>query len=142
MARASGEGEEVISRFFMNSDSSENRFYNPPSASSLGEDEVRSHVRAEFFDVRNRFLDRLSCAQVFDRELFDALLLWLETLGRCYVAADLPMNASDFDRFNSISSYLEQEATYSRDQKTECAAAHLKWIGIMQQLNLPSIDNP
>jgi hypothetical protein len=117
---------------------SQNRFFHPPRESDLADDEVRSRVRSELFDVRSRFLDRLACAQVFDRELFEALLLSLETLRRCYVAADLPMAASDFDQFSTIAGYLEQEATYSRDHRAECVAAQTRWLGIMRQFDLLS----
>jgi len=120
----------------MTSEPPQNPFFRPPRESTLGDDEVRSHVRAEFYDIRSRFLDRLACARVFDRERFEALLLWLDTLRRCYAAADLPMAASDFDQFSDIAGYLEQEATYSRDQRAECAAAHAQWLGIMRQFRL------
>ncbi|OYW74461.1 MAG: hypothetical protein B7Z37_17690 [Verrucomicrobia bacterium 12-59-8] len=120
----------------MISESPPNPFFRPPRESTLGDDEVRSHVRAEFHDIRSRFLDRLACACVFDRERFEALLLWLDTLRRCYVAANLPMAASDFDKFSEIADYLEQEAAYSRDQRAECAAALSQWLGIMRQFHL------
>ena len=106
------------------------------------DDEVRSYVRTEFYDVRSRFLDRLSCARFFDRERFDALLLWLDTLRGSCAAANLSMLASDFDQFRSIASYLEQEATHSRDQRPECAAAYSQWIGIMRQFHLLQEEKP
>jgi hypothetical protein len=120
----------------------QNPFFRPPRESTLGDDEVRSYVRAEFYDIRSRFLDQLACARVFDRERFEALMLWLDTLRRCYVAANLPMAASDFDQLNDISSYLEQEAAYSRDQRAECAAAHTQWLGIMRQFRLLPEEQP
>lgn len=122
----------------MTSEPPQNRFFRAPRESELADDEVRSHVRTEFFDVRSRFLDRLACAQVFDRELFEALLLWLDALRRCSTAADLPMVASDFDQFSTIAGYLEQEATYSRDQRAECVAAHTQWLGVMHKFHLLS----
>src|ERR1700744_42277 len=105
-----------------------NPFFKPPRESTLGDDEVRSHVRAEFYDIRSRFLDRLACARVFDRERFEALLFWLDTLRRCHAAADLPMAAADFDQFKDIASCLEQEAAYYRDQRAEWAAGHMQWL--------------
>lgn len=120
----------------MTSESSPNMFFRPPRESTLVDDEVRGHVRAEFFDIRSQFLDRLACACVFDRERFEALLLWLDTLRRCYAAADLPMAATDFEKFSDIAGYLEQEAAHSRDQRAECAAAHAQWLGIMRQYHL------
>lgn len=114
----------------------QNYFFRPPGESALGDDEVRSRVRAEFFDIRTRFLARLVCSQVFDGERFEALLLWLDTLRRCYSAADLPMQASDFSQFSAIADALEQGATYSRDQRAECAAAHATWLGVMRQFHL------
>ena len=126
----------------MTSEPSENSFFRPPRESTLAGDEVRSHIRAEFFEVRSRFLDRLACARVFDRERFEALLLWLDTLRRSYAAADLPMPVSDCDQFSSIASYLEQEATYSRDQRAERAAAHAQWLGIMHQFHLLPEERP
>ena len=116
----------------MTTETPENPFFRPPRESTLADDEIRSQVRAEFHDIQTRFLDRLACACVFDRERFEALLLWLDTLRRCYAAADLPMLASDFDQFRSIATYLEQEATYSKDQREECIAAHTRWLGIMR----------
>lgn len=113
-----------------------NPFFRPPRESTLRDDEVRSRVRAEFHDIRSQFLDRLACACVFDRERFDALLLWLDTLRRCYAAANLPMAASDFNQFSNIAGCLEQEATYSSDQREECATAHAQWLGIMRQYHL------
>ena len=110
----------------------ENPFFRPPRESTLADDEVRSQVRAEFYDIQNRFLDRLACARIFDRERFEALLLSLDTLRRCCAAADLPMLTSDFDQFSSITTYLEQEATYSKDQREECVAAHTRWLNIMR----------
>ena len=86
--------------------------------------------------MRSRFLDRLACAQVFDRELFEALLLWLDTLSRCYAAADLPMASSEFVHFDKIAGYLEQEATYSRTQRAECVAAHAQWLSVMHRFHL------
>ncbi|MGA2871113.1 MAG: hypothetical protein ABSF34_18380 [Verrucomicrobiota bacterium] len=126
----------------MTSDPSHNQFFRPPRESTLADDEVRSYVRAEFFDVRSRFLDRLACAQVFDRERFDAVLLWLDTLRRCYAAANLPMPVTDLDQFSVIASYLEQEATYSADQRAECAAAHSQWVAIMRQFRLLPEEKP
>lgn len=114
----------------------QNSFFRPPPESTLGEDDVRSHVRAEFYDIRSRFLDRLACANVFDRERFEALLLWLDTLRRSCAAAGLPMAVSDFAQFSDIASYLEQEAAYSRDQRAECAAAHRQWLDMMRQFHL------
>jgi hypothetical protein len=78
----------------------------------------------------------LACANVFDRERFEALLLWLDTLQRSCAAADLPLADSDFDQFSEIAGHLEQEATYSRDQRAECAAAHARWLGVMRQFHL------
>ncbi len=126
----------------MTSEPPQNRFFHAPRESELADDEVRSRVRSDFFDVRSRFLDRLACAQVFDRELFEALLLSLDTLRRCYAAAELPMAASDFDQFNCIAGYLEQEATHSRDQRVECVAAHAQWVGVMRQYHLLPGDQP
>ncbi len=126
----------------MTSEPPQNRFFRAPRESELADDEVRSYVRSQLFDVRSRFLDRLACAQVFDRELFEALLLWLDTLRRCYAAAELPMAASDFDQFNRIADYLEQEATHSRDQRAECLAAHTQWLGVMRQFHLLPEDQP
>lgn len=120
----------------MTSTLQQNPFFMPPDESKLGDDEVRSHVRSEFFDIRSQFLDRLACAQVFDRERFQALLLWLDALRRCYAAAGLPMAASDFVQFDTIAGYLEQEAAYSRDQRAECAAAYAQWLKVMSQFNL------
>ena len=122
----------------MTSEAPQNRFFRPPPASEFADSEARSYVRAEFFFTRDRFLDRLAAGQVFDAELFEALLLWLDTLQACCAAAGVPMLASDFARFDTIASYLEQEATYSRDQRAECAAARERWLGVMQRLHLPS----
>jgi hypothetical protein len=120
----------------MTSNAPNNRFFAPPRATTLADDEVRSYVRSELFYVRSRFVDRLACAQVFDRELFDAVILWLDTLSCCYAAANLPMASSDFSQFDSITGYLEQAATYSRDQRAECATAHMQWIAIMRRFHL------
>jgi len=117
----------------MSSQFPENRFFKPPRESTIRDEEVCSRIRAEFYDVRTRFLDRLACAKVFDRELFVALLLWLDTLRRSCAAADIPMTESDFDSFSAIAQYLEQEATYSRDQRVECNAAQSEWHDIMRQ---------
>jgi len=111
--------------------STENPFYRPPRESTFADDEVRSKVRADFYSVKASFLDRLACARVFDGDRFEALLLWLDTLRRCCAAANVPMLESDFDHLDSISSYLEQEATYSKDQRDECALAYKRWLGII-----------
>jgi hypothetical protein len=116
----------------MTSETPENPFFRPPRESTLADDEVRSQVRAEFYDIQSRFVDRLACACVFDRERFEALLLWLDTLRRCYAAADLPMLKSDFDQFSKIATYLELEATHSKEQREECIAAHTRWLSIMR----------
>lgn len=128
--------KSISARAFMTQEPHQNQFFRPPDESVLGDDEVRSRVRAEFFDVRTSFVERLACAQVFDTERFEALLLWLDTLRRCYSAADLPMQASDFSQFSAIADALEQESTYSRDQRAECAAAHATWLGVMRQFHL------
>lgn len=120
----------------MTTEPTQNPYFRPPRESTLGEEEVCSHVRAEFYDIRQSFLDRLACAQVFDRDRFEALLLWLDTLQRCCAVGGLPMAASDFDHFDSIAGFLEQEATYSRNQQAECAAAHARWLGIMRQFRV------
>lgn len=117
----------------MPSEPSPNPFFKPPRESTLGDEAVRSYIRAQFYDVRSTFLDRLACANVFDRDRFEALLLWLDTLQRSCTASGSPMLPSDFDQFDSIANYLEQQATYSRDQKTECAATHAQWLSIMRQ---------
>lgn len=126
----------------MNPEPPQNPFFRPPRESALGDEEVRGHVRAEFYDIRSRFLDRLACARVFDRERFEALLLWLDTLRRCCAAAGLPMAASDFDQFRAIADCLEQEAIYSPDQRAECAAAHAHWLDIIRQFNLSPEEMP
>jgi hypothetical protein len=120
----------------MPSERQDNPFFKPPNEASLADDDVRSRVRAEFYEIRSRFLDRLACAQVFDRDRFEALLLSLEALRRSSAVAGIPLAESDFDQFRDIASYLEQEATYSRNQRQECAAAHAQWIGIMRQVSL------
>ena len=109
----------------MSSQFPENRFFKPPRESTIRDEEVCSRIRAEFYDVRTRFLDRLACAKVFDRELFVALLLWLDTLRRSCAAADIPMTESDFDSFSEIAQ--------SRDQRVECNAAQSEWHDIMRQ---------
>ena len=80
----------------------------------------------------------LACAQVFDAELFEALLLWLDTLEACSTAAGVLILASDFAQFGRVAAYLEQEATYSRDQRVECIAARERWLGVMRRFHLPS----
>jgi hypothetical protein len=120
----------------MTTEPPQNPYFRPPPESKLGDEEVCSHVRAEFYDIRSRFLNRLACAQVFDRERFEALLLWLDTLRRCCAVAGSPMAASDLDQFDTIAGYLEQEATYSRNQRAECAEAHARWLGIMDQFRV------
>ena len=114
----------------------QNPYFSPPRESTFGEEEVCSHVRSEFYNMRSCFLDRLACSQVFDRDRFEALLLWFDTLRRCCAVGGLPMAASDFDQFDTIADYLEQEATYSRNQRAECAAAHARWLGIMHQFHV------
>lgn len=103
---------------------------------TMGDEAVRSHVRAEFYEIRSLFLDRRACARVFDRERLEAFLLRLGTLQRCNATDDLPMAASDFDQFFDIPSHLEQEATYSHDQRAECAATPARWISIVRQFHL------
>jgi len=120
----------------MNSESSPNPFFRPPRESTWGEDEVRGQIRAEFYDVRQHFLRRLACAQVFDSARFEALLLWLDALQRSCAAATVPMAASDFDEFTAIANHLEQEATYSRDQRAECAKAYERWLNVMRRFGL------
>lgn len=120
----------------MKSDPSQNPYFQPTFEFELSEPEARSRIRSQFFDVRSRFLDRLACAQVFDGDLFDALLLWLDLLQRAYNTAGLAMSRSDFSQFDSIANYLEQEATHSPDQQAECAAAHAQWLDVMRQYNL------
>lgn len=115
-----------------------NPFFKPPNEASLADDDVRSRVRAEFYDIRHRFLDRLACAQVFDRERFEALVLSLDTLRRSCAVAGVAMAESDFDQLTDIVGYLEQEAIYSPDQRLECAAAHAQWLDIMRQFRLMS----
>jgi hypothetical protein len=52
------------------------------------------------------------------------------------------MAESDFDRFSDIAGYLEQEATYSRDQRAECAAALARWLDVMRQFRLLPEQRP
>jgi hypothetical protein len=111
-------------------------FFTPPAESSLESDEVRSHARAEFFRLRDEFLDRLACARVFDGDRFEALLLWLGTLEQCYARAGTPMSRSDLTQFHVILSYLENEAEHSRDQQKECAEALKRWSAIMRHHNV------
>jgi hypothetical protein len=118
--------------------SSENPFFRPPDESTLDSDEVRSRVRAEFYESSEEFLTRLACARVFDSERFEAVLLWLDVLRQCYDAANLPMARSDFSKFSAIANYLETEAEYSRDQKEEFKKARQRWAAVMQQYQLSS----
>ncbi len=120
----------------MTKEPSNNRFFHAPRESDIAEDDTRGRVRAELFDLRTRFLDRLACAEVFDPELFEALLLSLDALRRCYSAADIPMPRSDFSQFDIIANHLELQATHSRGQRAECAAAHSRWLALMRQNHL------
>ena len=120
----------------MTTEPSNSRFFHAPRESDLAEDDTRSRVRAEFFDLRTRFLDRLACAEVFDSELFEALLLSLDALSRCCSAADMPMPRSDFSQFDIIANHLELQATHSRNQRAECATARSRWLALMRQHHL------
>ena len=121
----------MASLAFMTSETPENPFFRPPRESTLADDEVRSQVRAEFYDIQSRFLDRLACACVFDRECFEALLLWLDTLRRCYAAADLPMLKPTLISSAKLQPILSSKET-PKEQREECIAAHTRWLRIMR----------
>ena len=113
-----------------------NRFYSPPPESELSESRVRNLVKTEFVDACSGFLDRLACAHVFDVERYDAMKLWLELLKRCYVLADDEIPQYTFRHLPTIFQVLEQEATYSSDQKVECRNALFELREIMRNLGM------
>lgn len=117
-----------------------NRFYIPPPESELSEDRVRNLVKSEFVDACSGFLDRLACAKVFDPERFDAIMLWSKLLRRCYSLAGMSIPSYTFRHFPTIRQFLEQEATYSQDQKLECDRALVQWSGLMGELGLDNYD--
>jgi hypothetical protein len=108
-----------------------NPYFKAHPDSALFDNEAFSTARAEFFENRDRFLDRLACAQYFDAERFEATLLWLESLKRFHEAHSEPMSPAYFERADSISNHLEIQSRYSTKQKQVCAAALGRWHEVL-----------
>lgn len=109
-----------------------NPYFKAHPDSALFDDEAFSAARAEFFENRDRFINRLACAQYFDTERFEAMLLGLESLKRFHEANSEPMRPTYFERADSIANHLEIQSRYSKTQKQECAAALSRWHEVLK----------
>lgn len=101
-------------------------FRRQPNLNFFDEDAF-SAARTGFFENRECFFTRLTCAEYFDAERFDAMLLWLETLKQFYDANEKSMSPIYFEDADDISHCLEVQATYSKTQREICAEALIRW---------------
>lgn len=108
-----------------------NPYFKEPPDSVLLNDDAFGSARAEFFENRDRFVDRLACAQYFDLERFEAMILWLKTLKRFHDANALPMLSIYFQEAGSISALLETQSRYSKTQRDACSVALVEWRGVL-----------
>ena len=106
--------------------------------SGLFDDDAFGVARSEFFENRERFVERLLCAQYFDADRFEATISWLERLERFHAANAEPMCKSYFKDFETISNHLDIQSRYSTTQKEVCAAALSKWSKIVDSLGAKS----
>ena len=119
-----------------------NPYFRAPPDSALYEEEAFGAARAEFFEVRDRFVDRLVCAQFFDAERFEAMLLWLGVLKRFHEANAEPVPATYFAPAALITNHLEIQSRYSKTQQTVCAAASAKWTRTVEQFTISEERGP
>ncbi len=110
-----------------------NPYYKAESESALFDEDAFGFARGEFVDNRQRFYNRLACAQYFDTERFEAVVLWLASLKRFHEANAEPMPTSYFDDFEGIRNHLEIQSTYSPTQKKECLDALHQWDHILTE---------
>ncbi len=110
-------------------------FRRQPDADLFDEDAF-GVARAEFFENRQRFVDRLLCAQYFEEDRFYALILWLDALQRFHTANAEPMRPVYFDDFDKISAHLEIQSKYSKAQKEVCSAALARWSEVMDSFGV------
>ena len=108
-----------------------NPYFRRQADSELFDEDAFGVARAEFFENRQRFVERLVCAQLFDAERFEAMLLWLESLQRFHAANAEPIPQTYFEDFDAISNHLEIQSRYSKTQKEECTAALAKWSQVL-----------
>jgi len=99
----------------------------------LFDEEEFGVARAEFFENRERFVDRLMCAQYFDAERFDAMLLWLVSLKHFHDAKVEPMQAAYFLDADMISNNLETQSKYSKTQREAFLGALERWSKVLAE---------
>jgi hypothetical protein len=105
----------------------ENPYFKKTKNNDFFDDEAFGFAKGQLVDIRKRFLDRLACAQHFDMERFEALILWLKELKKFHDHRYEPMEDFYFDDFLSIKGYLEIQSKYSTNQKEECTEALTRW---------------
>ena len=110
-----------------------NPYYKAESESALFDEEALGFARGEFIDNRQRFWDRLACAEYFDAERFEAIILWLASLKRFHDANAEPMQLNYFNDFEGIRNHLEIQSEYSKTQKKECMEALTVWDRILKE---------
>ena len=113
-----------------------NPYFKDPPDSALYDEEAFGAARAEFFEVRDRFVDRLVCAQFFDSDRYEAVLLWLGVLKRFHEANAEPIPMTYFEPADLVTNHLEIQARYSKTQKSVCADAHARWAQILEEFHV------
>ncbi|ADE53334.1 hypothetical protein [Coraliomargarita akajimensis] len=110
-----------------------NPYFKKTKENAFYDEEAFGYARSQFVDIKKTFLDRLACAQVFDRERFEAMILWLEELKEFHEKNYEPMEEYYLDGFHSIQNHLEIQSKYSTDQKEECTEALSVWSKIIDE---------
>ena len=109
-----------------------NPYFRKRPDSALFDADAFGFARAEFFENRDRFVDRLMCAQYFDAERFEAMLLGFAELKRFHEANCEPMLSSYFLHADGICNHLEIQMEYSATQKNECSEALVRWVDVLK----------
>lgn len=108
--------------------------FHPPSPSEMDDPATLGRVRAEMTDLRRRFLDRLACARVFDRDLYSSLISSIKTLRDCYRLAGRSFPEYDRHEANQIAVQLQNEVEHERDPMPECEEAYTEWVSLWEGL--------